>query len=80
MQAPTTVNNNACIIVNQSIMLPKSNQKMTDDLNEQYRKANSSYTTFNSKKGSKDVIRNKSRQGSTKKKSPKSNSFNNLMF
>lgn len=45
---------------------------MADDLNEQYRKANSSYTTFNSKKGSKDFLRNKSRQGSTKKKSPKS--------
>jgi hypothetical protein len=72
MQVPTTVNNNACIIVNQSIVLPKSKKKTNDDLNEQCKKANSNYITFNSKTGSKDVLRKKSGRGSSKKKSPKS--------
>ena len=72
MQAPTTVNNNAWIIVNQSIMLPKSQKRNPNESFEQYKKKDPYYTAFCSKKGSKDGLRSKSRKGgSSKKRSPK---------
>ncbi|CAI2376707.1 unnamed protein product [Moneuplotes crassus] len=82
MQAPTTVNNNACIIVNQSIVLQKNANKGLN-LQTDSRHKGQVFTTFNSKKGSKDGTRSKSKKAdSIKKKSPKvplNQKHNNLL-